>query len=82
MIGGWASDEDSCCRNTEVRPARVAEEMLGGGGNSAEAGCQLSMLGEVVLGARRANLLLLYTHHVAFGVVLGSRGLPLIYKLR
>ena len=81
MIGGWASDEDSCCRNTEVRPARVAEEMPSGGGILAEAGWQLSVLGEVVLGACMANLLFLCNRHVAFDVVPGSRGLPLICKL-
>ena len=81
MIGGWVADEDSYCRNIEVRLARVAEKMTGGGGNPIEAGCQLSVLGEVILCARRVDLLFPCTRHVAFGVVPGSRGLPLICKL-
>ena len=65
-----------------MRPTRVAGEVLGGSDILAGADCQLSVIGEVILSARRVDRLFLCTRHVAFGIVPGSRGLPLSCKLR
>ena len=58
-----------------MRLAHVAGEVPGG------VDCQLSVLGEVVLVTCRVDRLFFCTHHVAFDVVPGSRGLPLSCKL-